>query len=270
MTATVLVTGASSGVGAATVRTFHAAGWNVVATMRRPDGAPPSDRLLVQALDVTDPASVGAALDAAVGHFGGLDAVANVAGIGWLGPFETMSDDDVRRVFETNTFGPLEVMRRAVPHLRARGGGTVVNVTAGSALVPEPLTGVYSASKAALDTLTESVRYELAAQNVAVRLVEPGFLPATGFAGKVFAAMGEVPSEYREYVDRRTASFDAAVSVAFATPDDVARAVLDAATDRTHRLRRPLGGDLAERLRRRHETSEAEYDAWTWQQFGPA
>jgi NAD(P)-dependent dehydrogenase (short-subunit alcohol dehydrogenase family) len=272
MPRTVLVTGSSSGLGRATAELFHRVGWNVAATARDPGAwrGASSERLLPLALDVTDPVSVTTAFEQAVERFGGLDGVVNVAGIGLLGPFETSTEDDARLVFETNTFGPVRVMREAVPHLRS-SGGVLVNVTAGSALTAEPLTGLYNASKAALDVLSESLRYELAAQGIAVRLVEPGFVPTTDFAAKVFAAASQrdVPLEYRDYVQQRTASFDSAEPPSFTTAEEVADAVLEAATDRTHRLRWTLGGDLAERLRMRHETSEAEYDAWTWREFAP-
>ncbi|MGH3500162.1 MAG: SDR family oxidoreductase [Nocardioidaceae bacterium] len=271
------ITGSSSGFGRATAEAFHKAGWSVAATMLADDvdgflseWGPETDRLLALPLDVTDSESIEAALTAASARFGGIDLVANIAGVGMFLPFEATTSSDVARVFETNTFGPIELMRRAIPHLRARGGGTIVNLTAGSAVVPEPLMTVYNASKAALDNLSEALRYELATQGIAVRVIEPGFVPTTGFVQKASEAAAErgIPKEYQAYVDQRLASFGAA-DMPLATAIDVARVIVDAANDSSRRLRYVVGGDQAERMRIWRSSSEAEYDEWGWQQFGP-
>ena len=278
MTRTVFITGSSSGFGKATVDTFHAAGWNVVATMRegsvdgfRAAWDRDTGRLLVLPLDVTGPEAIEATLGAAAAHFGGIDVVVNVAGFGMFHPFETTTAQDVQRLFDTNCFGPMALMRQAIPHLRRRGGGTIVNLTSGSAVVPEPLMSVYSASKAALDNLSEAVRYELAPQGISVRVVEPGFVPTTGFVAQIqeTAATRRVPAEYQDYANQRLASFEAAAGLPLASAHDVAQVILQAATDDSRRLRHVVGGDLAERARVRYSTSEIEYDAWAWAQFGP-
>ena len=278
MTETVFITGSSSGFGKAAVDAFHAAGWNVVATMLeksvedfRAARDRDSDRMLVLPLDVTDSEATEAALDTAAAHFGGIDAVVNIAGFGMLHPFETTTARDVGLLFDTNCFGPMTLMRQAIPHLRVRGGGSVVNLTSGSAVVPEPLMSVYNASKAALDNLSEAIRYELAPQGISVRVVEPGFVPTTGFVQKIWesAATREIPAAYQDYLGQRLASFEAATGHPLASADDVAQVILEATTDDSRRLRYVVGGDQAERMRMRHSTSEPEYDAWAWAQFGP-
>lgn len=278
MTKTVLITGSSSGFGKASVAAFHSVGWNVVATMRensidgfRATWGQDADRVLILPLDVTDPEATEAVLDTAVAHFGGIDALVNVAGVGMFHPFETTPAEDVRLVFDTNYFGPVELMRQVIPRLRMRGGGTIVNVTAGSAVVPEPLMSVYNASKAALDNLSETLRYEVAPQGISVRVVEPGFVPTTGFVQRIVetASTREVPDVYRDYVKQRMDSFEAAAGQALSSADDVAQVILEATTNDSPRLRYVVGGDQAERIRMRHSTSEPEYDAWAWAHFGP-
>lgn len=278
MTKTVFTTGSSSGFGKATGAAFHAAGWNVVATMLdhsvsdfRAVWGRDVARMLALPVDVTDSDAIEAALGTAAAHFGGIDVVVNIAGFGMFHPFETTTAGDVRLLFDTNCFGPMALMRHAIPYLRARGGGSIVNLTSGSAVVPEPLMSVYNAGKAALDNLSESVRYELAPQGISVRVVEPGFVPTTGFVRKIrdSAAAREIPAEYRDYVNLRLASFQAATGLPLASAEDVARVVLDAATSDSPRLRYVVGGDQAERTHMRHSTSEAEYDAWAWERFGP-
>src|SRR6202045_5332484 len=134
MTKTAFITGCSSGFGKATATKFHDVGWNVVAPMRNPDDwdGPDSNRLFLHALDVTDPASIRSAFDAGVARFGSVDAVVNVAGIGLFSVFETTTDETARSVFETNLFGPIDIMRVAIPHLREHGGGRIVNLTSAS------------------------------------------------------------------------------------------------------------------------------------------
>jgi NAD(P)-dependent dehydrogenase (short-subunit alcohol dehydrogenase family) len=272
MTRTVLITGCSSGFGKASATKFHDHGWNVVATMRDPgdwDGGP-SDRLLTRTLDVTDPASIRSAFDAAAARFGSVDAVVNVAGIGLFSVFETTTDETARGVFETNLFGPIDIMRVAIPHLREHGGGRIVNLTSASSVVPEPLMGIYNASKAALDNLTETLRFELAPQNIILKLIEPGFVPTTRLVEKAQAnasALTIVTPEYEAYVSQRMAFFTSEFPVQLATPEDVADAILASVNDETGQLRWVVGADQAERMHMRHETSEAEYNDWTWRQF---
>jgi NAD(P)-dependent dehydrogenase (short-subunit alcohol dehydrogenase family) len=274
MTRTVFITGSSSGFGKAAAEKFHGAGWNVVATLRNPDDwkRAPSDRLFVHPLDVTDSASIRSAFDAAVVHFGKVDAVLNIAGIGLFNVFETTPDETVRTVFETNTFGPIELMRIAIPHFREHGGGRIVNLTSASSVVPEPLMGVYNASKAALDNLTETLRLELAPQNIVLKLVEPGFVPTTRLVEKARDTAVDlvIPPEYQAYVGQRIAFFDSEFPVELATAEDVADALLESVEDETERLRWVVGVDQAERMHMRHETSEAEYIDWSWRSFGPA
>src|SRR5688572_4049483 len=134
---TVLITGCSSGYGLATARHFHAQGWHVVATMRTPRAGllPESPRMRMLALDVTDPASIAAALAAA----GPIDVLVNNAGIGVVGAFEATAMRTVREVFDTNTFGTMAMTQAALPSMRERGAGVVVNVTSSVTLARMPL-----------------------------------------------------------------------------------------------------------------------------------
>jgi len=213
------------------------------------------------------------AFDASVARFGSVDAVVNVAGIGLFSVFETTTDETARSVFETNLFGPIEIMRVAIPHLREHGGGHIVNLTSASSIVPEPLMGIYNASKAALDNLTETLRLELSPQNIVLKLIEPGFVPATRLVEKAQAnapVLTIVTPEYEAYVNQRMAFFNSESPVELATPEDVAEAILASVNDETGQLRWVVGADQAQRMHMRHETSEAEYNDWTWRQFAPA
>ncbi len=235
---TVLITGCSSGYGLATARHFHASGWQVVATMRRPrtDLLPAGVRVL--ALDVTDPASIADALEAA----GPVDVLVNNAGLGLFGAFEATPLATVREIFETNTFGTMAMCQAAIPRMRHRGTGTLVNVTSSATLAPFPLVAAYTASKTAVEGFSASLALELAAFGLRVKLVEPGYCPDTRFADNGAARMaGLVPEPYAPFAARVFEGFGRLQ--AHTRPDDVAEAVMHAATDTTGRLMFPAGAD---------------------------
>lgn len=237
---TVLITGCSSGYGLQTARHFLAQGWRVVATMRTPraDLLPQSDRLRLLALDVTNPESIAAAVEAA----GPVDALVNNAGIGIVGAFEATPMSTAREVFETNTFGVMAMMQAVIPQFRERRSGVIVNVTSSVTLAAMPLAGVYTASKTAITGLTGSVAFELAAFGVRVKLVEPGYAPTTRFAENGAARIqGLLPDSYLPFATPVFAAF--AHPAAVTTEQDVAEVVLEAANDCTPRLRFAAGPD---------------------------
>jgi len=237
---TVLITGCSSGYGLETARYFHAQGWNVIATMRTPrqDILPMSERLHVLALDVTKPNSIAAAIEAC----GPLDVLVNNAGIGVVGVFEATPMTTAREVFETNTFGVMAMTQAVVPQFRGRRSGVVVNVTSSVTLAPMPLAAVYTASKMVIEGFTGSLAHELAAFNVRVKLVEPGYGPTTRFTANGASRMqGLIPEAYAPFAQRVLDAF--AQQAAVTTALDVADAVWRAANDMSGQLRFPAGPD---------------------------
>jgi NAD(P)-dependent dehydrogenase (short-subunit alcohol dehydrogenase family) len=263
MTKTVLITGCSSGLGKSAARHFAQHGWNVVATMRKPEpdlAQEFPDNVLIHALDVADPASIEAAFEAGVTRFGGINAVVNNAGITILSVFEATPEQAIRRIFETNVFGTMNVTKAALPYLRQQGGGTIVNVTSGVGFVAVPLLSLYVSSKHAVEGLTESLTYELESQNIRVKLVEPGAMRTTNFTATGMAASQEaqVPEGYKAYFDH---ALGAMMNYPFESTEElaVAETVYQAANDDTHRLRYPVGPDIEEYARLRWSTSEAEY-----------
>jgi NAD(P)-dependent dehydrogenase (short-subunit alcohol dehydrogenase family) len=237
---TVLITGCSSGYGLETARHFHSQGWNVIATMRTPrEGIlPRSERLRVLALDVTKPESISAAIEASAP----IDVLVNNAGIGVVGAFEATPMSHVRKVFETNTFGVMAMTQAVIPQFRSRRSGVVINVTSSVTLAPMPLAAAYTASKMAIEGFTGSLAHELAAFDVRVKLVEPGYAPTTRFAQNTGVRIEDlIPEVY--------ASFAGPIFAAFSEPamvtkeSDVAEAVWQAANDVSGQLRFPAGPD---------------------------
>lgn len=172
------ITGASRGLGRAFTEAALARGDRVAAASRTIDPGTfdqgPDDRLLTLPLDVTDRSAVSAAVDAAVEHFGGLDVVVNNAGTLSMGMVEEFTETQARAQFEVNFFGALWVGQAVLPHLRARRSGHIVQISSIAALGGFPSTGLYSASKFALEGMSEALAMEAAAFDVKVSIVQPG------------------------------------------------------------------------------------------------
>ncbi len=248
--ATALVTGASSGIGAATARELAARGFRVFGTSRRPERRPERPRDVAWlAMDVCDDASVREAFERLLERAGRLDALVCNAGSGIFGSVEEVPLDAARAQLEVNWFGALRTLRAALPELRRRRGRVVlVGSLAGRAAIP--FQAHYSASKAALASLAFALHNELAADGVRVSLVEPddirtAFNDATDFDLVPSSRYGERVARCRAVVE---ASLDAAPG-----PEIVARAIARALTARRPRVRYAVGPDsrlvpLASRL----------------------
>ena len=167
----ILITGAARAIGAATAAELTRAGHDVVATARDPAALQDLDVALRLALDVTDAGSVAAALEAA----GELDAVVNNAAQNGKGPLESFPLDEMEAMFRTNAFGALRVVQPLLAAWRARGSGVIVNVSSIQGRVATPLDGAYAASKYALESLSETLHYELGHFGIRVVIVEPGY-----------------------------------------------------------------------------------------------
>ncbi|WBO23721.1 SDR family oxidoreductase [Sphingomonas abietis] len=238
---TILITGCSSGFGLDTARLFADRGWDVVATMRSPkdDILPPSDRLRVVALDVTDAASIAAAIEAA----GPIDALVNNAGIGFLNALEGTPMADARAIFETNTLGTIAMTQAVLPQFRARRAGVIVNVTSSVTLKTLPLLSVYTASKAAVNAFTDVIALELAPFNIRTRVVLPGRAPDTRFGENARTRMtGGFPEPYAEMVQQVFAGWEQD-SGPITESGDVADAVWQAVTDEAAPAHIPAGRD---------------------------
>ncbi len=244
---TVFVTGASSGIGRATAAHFLSQGWNVVATMRRPDDASDifdHERALVVALDVTDDALITDAVAAALDQFGQIDVLVNNAGYGAYGPLEAFTMDRVQRVFDTNVIGLLAVMKAVIPNMRERRSGTIVNVSSVGGQVAFPTGTLYHGTKFAVEGLSEALHYELEPLGIRVRIVEPGMVK-TDFGGRSFdGSSGEAPAEY-EPIIAGTARMFGSLGGNAAEPETVAGVIWDAANDSTDQLRYRAGNDGA-------------------------
>jgi NAD(P)-dependent dehydrogenase (short-subunit alcohol dehydrogenase family) len=255
----VLVTGAARAIGAATCAALTDAGHDVVATARNADlltDVPAAQRL---ALDVTDDASVAAAIASA----GELDAIVNNAAVSGRGPLDSFPLGDLRGVFDTNVIGALRMVQAVAPAWRERGSGVIVNVSSVQGRVATPLEGPYAASKFALEALSETLHYELGHFGVRIVIVEPGYIapgmkPADEHLGD---------ASYDE-LRRQWSGTDAKVVGERPGPELVGNAIVAAITDPDTPLRVPVGEDAKLILGVRAQLDDASFEATMRQTLG--
>ena len=270
MSKTVLITGASSGLGRASAKLFQSQGWNVVATMRSPHAETELntlDNVLVARLDVEELSSITSAITAGIDTFGQIDVLLNNAGYGAYGVLEATSSDEIRRQFDVNLFGMIETTKALLPHFRHHRSGTIVNISSMGGRVAFPLGTLYHSSKYAVEGFSEALAYELAPIGVRVKIVEPGQI-ATDFAGRSLAfSNDETLAEYQPTVAQVMQVFSELT--AGASPADAIAAVVHAAaTDTTDRLRFEAGEDAQQLLAIRRKTDDAAFAASISEQFG--
>lgn len=260
-----LITGCSSGLGKALAAHALQRGDRVAVTARdrgavialaREHG----DRALPLALDVTDPASVGAAVAEAEHAFGRIDVLVNNAGYGYLAAIEEGKDAAVRQLFDTNVHGVITVLKAVLPGMRARRSGRILNVSSFGGLAAFPATGYYHASKFALEGLSESLAGELAPLGIHVTIVEPGGM-RTEWAG---ASMQQSPVHITDYDDTAGKRRQSTLAVSGNQPGDPARAA-SAMAAVVHAVEPPLrlllGSDALAGVRARLDRLRAEVDA---------
>ena len=238
------ITGAAKGLGYLIARDALRAGDKVVATSRTVDGladrlAVSNDRLLVLPLDVTDADAVAKAHVSAINAFGQIDALVNNAGRAQLGFFETIRDDEVRRQFEINVFGAMNVARAVLPTMRSRRSGLVVTISSVNGLVANPGGSIYSASKFALEGWMEGLSEEVAPLGIRSLIIDPGMMrtnfldPSTARQGDLeIEDYAEAASAFRGFISQANGAQDndpeelAALIVKEASSDEPARRLL--------------------------------------------
>ncbi len=257
----ILITGASSGIGEATARHFQANGWNVIATMRAPleDSALADlDNVLVTRLDVTDAASISAAVAAGIEKFGKIDVLLNNAGYGAYGALEAFTMERIRRQFDTNVIGLLEVTKAVLTHMRQNRSGTIINISSIGGQITFPLGTLYHGTKFAVEGLSEALHYELEPLGIRVRIVEPGMIK-TNFGGRSFDfAIDEGLSDYAPTAEAMSRLFGKLASNPSA-PETVAEVIWEAAHEDGDRLRFRAGEDAVRLLEDRKSQDDGAF-----------
>lgn len=221
----VLITGGSSGIGLATVRRLAGSGAQVFYASRKPATVPLAGDVTHVPLDLADPQACEAAVHAVLDAAGRLDVLVNNAGTAVLAPLEEGGDAEAHQTFEVNVFGPMRLIRAALPAMRAQGSGRIVNVTSVNDIAPAPFGGWYSASKAALASLSMVLGAELQGSGIFVTVVAPGLF-VTGMSEQLPFARVANDSRYAGVFEKLRA--ESALELATAgDPDEVARAIAE-------------------------------------------
>lgn len=239
------VTGASAGFGRALVHEILARGDRLIATARKPAdvavlAALAPEQLLAVRMDITDAAQIAAAVAAAHDRFGAIDVLVNNAGYGLLSTIEEADDDAILRQFETNVFGPAALMRAVLPHMRARRSGFIVNVSSTAGARGIAGSGYYSASKAALEALTEAVAAETGEIGIRAMIVCPGPF-RTDFFGRSIDAPESAIGDYAGIAAQRRA-YTAMDGQQRGDPQRGARIIVETVLGDDPPLRLVLGG----------------------------
>lgn len=255
---TIVITGSSSGIGKATAKLFAAQGWNVAATMRKPENETELtdiENVKLYALDVTDQASIDSTAAQILSDYERVDVVLNNAGYGLVGPFEAASPAEVRRQFDTNVFGLMEVTRAFIPHFRANRAGMFLNVSSIGGRITFPLISLYHSTKWAVEGFSESLVYELGELGIQVKVIEPGGVD-TDFGGRSMAfAMPQDTEDYGEMI----AKFQTAMGqsgLGRSTAEQIAQGIYNAATDGKSQLRYLLGDDAVQMYGMREQVGD--------------
>jgi NAD(P)-dependent dehydrogenase (short-subunit alcohol dehydrogenase family) len=242
---TIVITGASSGIGKSTARLFLDKGWNVVATMRNPSAEKDlkeQARLKLIGLDVQDPDGPKAAVAEAIGTYGRIDVWLNNAGYGAFGPVEAGRRNEIERQFDVNVFGLIACVQAVAPHFRERKAGVLINISSIGGIMTVPAYAVYNATKFAVEGLSEGLWYELGTFGIKVKVIEPGAIK-TEFGGRSQDVwdVSRVPA-YAPFMDKVKAARARYITNS-STPELVAEVIYREATDPSDRMRYIAGAD---------------------------
>ena len=270
MSQTILITGASTGIGKATAKFFHEKGWNVIATMRSPEkeaelGA--LENVLVTRLDVQDSDSVASAVTEGIERFGRIDVLLNNAGYGAGGPLEATPMANVRRQFDVNVIGLIETIKAVLPHFREQKGGTIANVSSVGGRITMPLFSLYHGTKWAVEGISESLTYELEPLGIKVKVIEPGAIKTDFGTRSMDFNNDESLAEYQGTVGTLMGAMTPMMEHA-ADPVIVAEVIHEAVTDGTDQLRYAAGEDAKEWLKGRAAVDDETFRAGIKEQFG--
>ncbi len=260
-----LVTGAGRGMGVDIAQAALTAGHAVVATGRNPERVTAAlgtrDDLLAVALDVTDPASARAAVDAALDRFGRIDVLVNNAGNFYAGFFEEISADDFRAQVETNLFGPLNVTRAVLPVMRTQRSGVVVTMSSSAGLIGQEFTSAYAASKFAVEGWMESLTPEVAPFGIRTMVVEPGFFRTDLLTPESTSYVESSIEDYAERTRQTVAAWTGMNGLQGGDPAKLATALVQLAGSQEPPVRWVAGADAVAGVEQKAKDLLAQVDA---------
>ena len=260
----VLITGTSKGIGLSTALAFARAGFNVIATMRNPENAPELEKAAakedlpvhIRKLDVDSDYSVSSCFQEVREEFGDIDVLINNAGIERHGSVEELPMEQFKAVMETNYFGAVRCIKEVMPVMRTKGKGCIINVTSVAGKISNPPLGPYSASKFALEAISEQLAIEAKPFGVKVYVVQPGIIDT-----KMARSISGVADSVYPYTRRMAALFQASLQHPV-TPDIVADKMCWIVQEEPSAFRHPVGPDAEPFLDWRASLSDEDWIAW--------
>jgi len=261
-----LITGCSTGLGRHLAQAVLKRGWNAVVTARNPStvrdiAAPYPNTALALALDVTDRTQVAEAVRQAEARFGTVDVLVNNAGHGYRAAVEEADEGDVDELFATNFFGPVALIKAVLPGMRARRSGTIVNVSSIAGRFAPPGSGYYSATKFALEGMSDALRKEVGPLGIKVIVVEPGAF-RTDFAGRSLRQSLTAIADYADTAGQRRKDNDTSHGHQQGDPARGAQVVIKAVEAPDAPFRLLLGRDAIQVIRTELDAQRTELDKW--------
>ncbi len=260
------ITGCSTGLGRALAKAVLANGWNAVVTARDPQSVADiatshADLALALKLDVTDSAQIAEAVQQAEARFGGIDVLVNNAGYGYRGAVEEANDAEMRALFDTNFFGLVAMTQAVLPGMRARESGYIINISSVGGRMAAPGSGFYSATKFAVEGMSDALRKELKPLGIGVMVVEPsGF--RTDFAGRSLRQSARTIEAYAPTAGRRRKENITNDGRQAGDPMRAAEAIIRAVQSNKPPFRLALGRDAVVRIRAEMEDQRNDLDTW--------
>ncbi len=266
---TVLITGTSTGIGKSLVKIFQSNGWNVIATMRKPENETELNKLsnvLVTELDVTKQTTIDSAITKGIEAFGKIDALINNAGIGMMGIAEASNEALMQRIFDVNVFGVIRTTKSILPHMRTNKSGLILNVTSIVGIFTLPYQGLYHATKHAVEGFTGSIQYELKPLGIDVKLVEPGGVE-TEFANNISLTGDNEIADYTEGLSKYMGTINNLLQN-LSSSESIAQEIYEAATDNKDQLRYLAGDDARQFMEVRKSMDDKTFYETIANQFG--
>jgi short-subunit dehydrogenase len=243
MKKTIFITGASSGIGKSTAKYFVEKGWNVAASMRSPENEDELSKIKeikLYKLDVTNEDEIAAVTQQIFKDFKRVDVLLNNAGYAEVGVFEKSTDKEVRKQFDVNVFGVMNLTREIIPYFRKQGEGVIINVTSVGGKITFPLYSIYNSSKFALEGFAESLQYELRDFNIRIKNIEPGPIKTDFYSRSQNVFENESIKGYEKY-ENAVLNRMAKTGRTAPGPEVVAKTIYKAAIDGGNTLRYPAG-----------------------------
>jgi NAD(P)-dependent dehydrogenase (short-subunit alcohol dehydrogenase family) len=261
-----LITGSSTGLGRALAQAVLERGYHLVATARQPEQLKElsdryPDRVTTIALDVTNAQSIQQAVEAALNAYSRIDVLVNNAGYGTVGAIEEVNDDDMRRQFDTNLFGAINVTRAILPTLREQRSGHILNISSANGISAFAGVGIYSATKFALEGISEALAQEVKPLGIKVTIIEPGS-SRTNFSSRALSTLSHQINDYAQTSGKIVQRLQERDGKQPNDPAKAAAAMIQVVESDNPPLRLALGKDSVNLITQKLESMKAELEAW--------